>query len=146
MGTLTTGFTRTLLISCAISSMLSLTVEAGGNGVIVLNRTLQPESWGRAPLQPDPNPTTVNANPSSLITSTMGRELSDGDIAGISTGGGISHLIDANTVSMPGLNNPNGLPGMTAGHGGGNGASIANTVNRGLSAGMSALGAIGKGQ
>lgn len=146
MGTLTTGFTRTVLISCAISSMLCLTAQAGGNGVIVINRTLQPQSWGRAPLQPDPNPTTVNANPSGLINSVTGSELSDGDIAGVSTGGSISQLITTNTTSLPGLNNPNGLPGMTAGHGGGNGASIANTVNRGLSAGMNALGAIGKGQ
>ena len=68
------------------------------------------------------------------------------DIAGVSTGGSISQLITTNTTSMPGLNNPNGLPGMTAGHGGGNGASIANTINHGLAAGMNALGAIGKGQ
>ncbi|WP_248798500.1 hypothetical protein [Pseudomonas sp. MWU13-2105] len=146
MGTLTIGFTRTLLISCAISSMLSLTVQAGGNGVIVLSRPLQPESWGRAPAQPDPNPTTVNANQAARITSITGKELSDGDIAGVSTGGSISNLIDRHTADMPGLNNPNGLPGMAAGHGGGSGASIANTVNRGLSAGMNALGAIGKGQ
>ncbi|MGA8133958.1 MULTISPECIES: hypothetical protein [Pseudomonas] len=146
MGTFTTGFTRTVLISCAISSMLCLTAQAGGNGVIVLDRTVQPQSYGRPALQPDPNPTTVNANPSAVITSTTGQELSDGDIAGISTGGSISQLITTNTTSMPGLNNPNGLPGMTAGHGGGNGASIANTINHGLSAGMNALGAIGKGQ
>ncbi|MEF9671902.1 hypothetical protein [Pseudomonas sp. MWU13-2100] len=146
MGTFTSGFTRTVLISFAISSTLCLTAQAGGNGVIVLDRTVQPQSYGRPALQPDPNPTTVNANPSARITSLTGRELSDGDIASVSTGGSISQLIDTNTTSLPGLNNPNGLPGMTAGHGGGNGASIANTVNRGLSAGMNALGAIGKGQ
>ncbi len=146
MGILTIGFTRTLLISCAISSMLSFTVQAGGNGVIILDRTLQPEAFGRAPLQPDPNPTTVNANQSARITSMTGRELSDGDIAGVNTADSVSGLIERHTVDMPGLNNPNGLPGMAAGHGGGSGGAITNTINHGLSAGMNALGAIGKGQ
>ncbi|MGY2234644.1 hypothetical protein ACW9ID_06495 [Pseudomonas gingeri] len=148
MGTLTTTvFTRTLLIGCALGSLLSLTVQADGNGVIVLNRDVQPQAYGRPALKPDPNPTTVNANPSGRINSlTSNMELSDGDIAGISTGANVSRVITVHTTNMPGLSNPNGMPGMAAGHGGGSGASIANTVNRGLSAGMGALNAIGKGQ
>ncbi|QXI25795.1 hypothetical protein [Pseudomonas vanderleydeniana] len=148
MGTTRTALTRTLLIGCALGSLLSLTVQAGGsNGVIVLERTVQPQAYGRPPLQPDPNPTTVNANPSARVISlTNSMELSDGDIAGISTGSTVSRVITVHTGNMPALNNPNGLPGMAAGHGGGSGASIANTVNRGLSAGMGALNAIGKGQ
>nr|WP_218178937.1 hypothetical protein [Pseudomonas gingeri] len=136
-----------MLIGCALGSLLSLTAQADGNGVIVLNRTVQPQSYGRPALQPDPNPTTVNANPSGRINSlTNNMELSDGDIAGISTGSTVTRVITVHTNNMTGLNNPNGLPGMAAGHGGGSGASIANTVNRGLSAGMGALNAIGKGQ
>ncbi|KPA91924.1 MULTISPECIES: hypothetical protein [Pseudomonas] len=148
MGMTRTALTRTLLIGCAIGSLFSLTAEAGGNnGVIVLERTVQPQMYGRPPLQPDPNPTTVNANPSARVISlTNGMELSDGDIAGISTGATVNRVITVHTEHMPGLSNPNGLPGLSSGHGGGSGASIANTVNRGLSAGMGALNAIGKGQ
>ncbi|WP_017906958.1 hypothetical protein [Pseudomonas asplenii] len=148
MGTPRTASTRTLLIGWAIGSLFSLSAEAGGNnGVIVLERTVQPHSYGRPPLQPDPNPTTVNANPSTRVISvTNGMELSDGDIAGISSGATVTRVLTVNTGHMPALSNPNGLPGMSAGHGGGSGASIANTVNRGLSAGMGALNAIGKGQ
>ena len=50
---------------------------------------------------------------------------------------------------MPGMNvltNPNGLPGMSAGHGGGGGGTISNTINRSLSTGLAPLTRMAGGQ
>jgi len=41
------GFTRLLMFGCALSSVLSLPVQAEGNGVIVLQRDVQPRAIGR---------------------------------------------------------------------------------------------------
>jgi len=144
VGNIKSGFTRLLLISCAVGSMLSLPAHAAGDGVIVLQRDVQPHAAGRAAFQPDPYPTTVNANPSARINS----ELNDGDFAGISSGSSISNSISDGS-SLPGLNvvtNPNGLPGMANGHGGGSGATISNSINRAITSGMSPLSNIGGGK
>jgi hypothetical protein len=50
---------------------------------------------------------------------------------------------------MQGLNvvtNPNGMPGMNAGHGGGSGGAISGTINRAMSSGLAPLGRLAGGQ
>ncbi|MGE8189726.1 hypothetical protein [Pseudomonas sp. NPDC086278] len=144
MGTINKGFTCLLLIGCAASSVLSFTVQAEGNGVIVLNRDVQPIPIGRSGGK-DPYPTTVNANPSARITG----ELSDADIAGVTSGTALRSSNGQAIGGMQGLNvvtNPNGLPGMSAGHGGGSGGAISGTINRAMSSGLAPLTRMAGGQ
>lgn len=147
MGNINTRLTRLLLLGCAVSAAYCLPVQAAGDGVIVLQRTVQAQPIGRKALQPDPNPTTVNTNPASRITQLInGSEVSDGDFAGISSGSLIRTTIMPGGSGMAGMNvvtNPNGLPGMGAGHGGGSGASISGSINRSIGAGMRPLSNIG---
>ncbi|WP_047286694.1 hypothetical protein [Pseudomonas protegens] len=145
MGTLNKSFTRLLLIGCAVSAVCSLPVMAAGNGEIVLERQVHPTPIGRA-LNRDPNPTTVNANPSALVTGTLDNEMSDSDFAGVNSGSLVRGAVMPNGTGVAGLNvvtNPDGLPGMTTGHGGGSGASISNSINRSISSGMAPLNNIG---
>ena len=148
MGTIEKGTTRLLMLGCALSSVLSLPVQAAGNGEIVLQRDVQPRAIGRQPFAKDPYPTTVNANPSDRVVQVTNTELNDGDFAGISSG---ASIINRNTVpnanSGAGINvvtNPNGLPGMQAGHGGGSGNAISGTITNAISAGLSPLTNMGK--
>lgn len=150
MGTFNKGLTRLLLIGCAASSLLSINAQAEGNGVIVLQRDVQPVHFGRDGGK-DPYPSTVNANPSTRIQSTLNStELSDGDFANIASGSSISvNNINLNNPGMQGLNvvtNPNGMPGMNAGHGGGSGGAISGTINRAMSSGLAPLGRLAGGQ
>ncbi|UZM15574.1 hypothetical protein Q1W70_22820 [Pseudomonas kielensis] len=142
------GFTRLLMFGCALSSVLSLPVQAEGNGVIVLQRDVQPRAIGRQPFAKDPYPTTVNANPSDRVVQATNHELSDGDFAGINSG---YRVINQNVVPNPNsgaginvLTNPNGLPGMSAGHGGGSGNAISGTITRTINIGLSPLTNMGK--
>ncbi|MGN7738409.1 hypothetical protein ACTJKT_00220 [Pseudomonas sp. 22526] len=147
------ALTHLLLISCAIGSLLSLPLQAADDirdGRIILDRDVQPRSVGRPPLHPDPYPTTVNANPSARVKQmTSNTELSDGDFAGVSSGSTISGSVMPNGVNLQGLNsvtNPNGLTGMSAGHGGGSGGAISGTINRSLNSGLAPLGRLAGGQ
>ncbi|WP_260955791.1 hypothetical protein [Pseudomonas citri] len=137
-----------LLIGCAANAALSLPVQAEGNGVIVLNRDVQPIAIGRNGGK-DPYPTTVNANPSERIAqASASSELSDGEFASVASGSSIRNTINTNT-GVQGLNvvtNPNGMPGMGAGHGGGSGSAISGTINRSLSSGLAPLGRLAGGQ
>ncbi|NBF02041.1 hypothetical protein GV819_07020 [Pseudomonas sp. Fl5BN2] len=145
MGNLNTRFTRLLLIGCTISAVHCLPALAAGNGEIVLEREVHPTAIGR-PMQLDPNPTTVNANPSGLVSGTLNSEMSDNEFAGVSSGSLIHRTVTPNGTGVAGLNvvtNPDGLPGMTAGHGGGSGASISGSINRSISSGMAPLSNIG---
>jgi hypothetical protein len=148
VGTFNKGVTHLLLIGCAVVSVTSFNAYADGNGVIVLNRDVQPVAIGRNGGK-DPYPTTVNANPSSQITSTLNStELSDGDFANIASGSSI-RVNNINQNSMPGMNvvtNPNGMPGMNAAHGNGTGGAISGTINRALSTGLAPLGRLAGGQ
>jgi hypothetical protein len=145
------GISYLLLIGCAAGSVLSLNAQADGNGVITLKRDVQPIPIGRNGGK-DPYPTTVNANPSQRINTTMtNTELSDGEFASVASGSTISGNVNPNTNggSMPGLNvvtNPNGMPGMSAGHGGGSGAAISGTINRAMSSGLAPLTRMAGGQ
>ncbi|WP_192564911.1 hypothetical protein [Pseudomonas gozinkensis] len=149
MGNLKTAFTCLLLIGSAASPFLSFNVQAEGNGVIVLNRDVQPIPIGRSGGK-DPYPTTVNANPSGRIDQAMtSTELNDGEFASVASGSSIRGSITTPTSNIPGMNtvtNPNGLPGMGGGHGGGAGGSISNTVNRAMSSGLAPLTRMAGGQ
>ncbi|KAE9639148.1 hypothetical protein EJA70_29260 [Pseudomonas sp. PB103] len=149
MGNLNKGLTCLLLIGSAASTFISFNVQAEGNGVIVLNRDVQPIPIGRSGGK-DPYPTTVNANPSARINQAMAStELDDGDFAAIASGSSIRSTMSTTTGSLPGTNvltNPNGLPGMSSGHGGGGGSSISNTVNRAMGAGLAPLTRMAGGQ
>ncbi|MBK5511972.1 hypothetical protein [Pseudomonas sp. TH15] len=149
MGTFNKGLTCLLLIGSAASTLLSFNVQAEGNGVIVLNRDVQPIPIGRSGGK-DPYPTTVNANPSGRIDQAMtSTELNDGDFASVASGSSIRGGMSTATGALPGtsvLTNPNGLPGMSAGHGGGGGGAISNTINRSLSTGLAPLTRMAGGQ
>jgi hypothetical protein len=149
VGNLNKGLTCLLLIGSAASTFISFNVQAEGNGVIVLNRDVQPIPIGRSGGK-DPYPTTVNANPSARINQAMAStELDDGDFAAIASGSSIRSTMSTTTGSLPGTNvltNPNGLPGMSSGHGGGGGSSISNTVNRAMGAGLAPLTRMAGGQ
>ncbi|ANH98395.1 hypothetical protein SAMN04490189_5300 [Pseudomonas koreensis] len=149
MGNINKGLTCLLLIGSAASTFISFNVQAEGNGVIVLNRDVQPIAIGRSGGK-DPYPTTVNANPSGRIDQAMtSTELNDGDFASVASGSSIRSNIITPNSNMPGMNvltNPNGLPGMSAGHGGGGGGTISNTINRSLSTGLAPLTRMAGGQ
>ncbi|WP_043301082.1 hypothetical protein [Pseudomonas sp. M47T1] len=135
-GTTKQGIACLLLMGCC----QSLTVQAAGDGTIVIQRDVQPRVAYRPTMRPDPNPLTVNTNPSSMVNAAVNTELSDGDIAGISSGNSITRLImpDGN---LRGLSTTTGsaLPSIAAGHSSGSGSGISNTVNSALSQGLAPL-------
>jgi hypothetical protein len=149
VGNIQKGLTCLLLIGSAASTLISFNVQAEGNGVIVLNRDVQPIPIGRSGGK-DPYPTTVNANPSARINQAMSStELNDGEFASVASGSSIRGNINTPTANLPGMNtltNTNGLPGMSSGHGGGAGGSISNTVNRAMGAGLAPLTRMAGGQ
>ncbi|MFK0310619.1 hypothetical protein ACIQUF_05180 [Pseudomonas sp. NPDC090233] len=132
------GITRLLLVSCALSTGLTLSAQAA-DGIIVITRDVQPRMAIRAPLAPDPNPTTANANPSAYVIKQT-NELSDGDFANITSGTGISSLITQQTDNLGGnISNQNQLPNMAAGRGTGSGNGISNMVNSSVQRGLAPL-------
>ncbi|KTC36322.1 MAG: hypothetical protein ACN6QY_29230 [Pseudomonas sp.] len=145
MGTLHKSFTRLLLIGCAISAVPSIPALAAGNGEIVLERQVHTTAIGRS-RNLDTHPTTVNSNPSAVVTNMTNGEMSDSDFAGVSSGALVRGAVLPTGNGMAGMNtvtNPNGLPGMSAGHGGGSGASISNSINRSIGSAMAPLNNIG---
>jgi hypothetical protein len=127
-----------LLIGCALGSSVCLPVQAD-NGIIIIKRDVQPRMATRAPMIPDPNPTTVNANPSQQILKQT-NELSDGDFAGVASGAGISRLVTQNTNNLGGnISNQTQLSNLPAGRSGNSGNGIANMVNSSIQQGMGAL-------
>ncbi|VEF11279.1 Uncharacterised protein [Pseudomonas fluorescens] len=149
MGNINKTLTCLLLIGSAASTFSSFNAQAEGNGVIVLNRDVQPIPIGRNGGK-DPYPTTVNANPSARINQTLSStELSDGDFANVASGSSIRGNMTTPSSNLPGMNtltNQNGLPGMRTGSGGGAGGSISNTVNRAMSTGLAPLTRMAGGQ
>ena len=127
-----------LLLMGYVLGSLSLTAQAD-NGIIVITRDVQTRNAVVPPLRPDPNPTTVNANPSAHILKQT-NELSDGDFANISSGAGISTLITQQTNNLGGnLNNQSQLPNLAGGRGTGSGNGISNMVNSSLQRGLAPL-------
>ncbi|NVZ23311.1 hypothetical protein [Pseudomonas costantinii] len=138
MDTHNPGSLSLLLISCVLSASVSLPVLAAGD--IVIQRTVQGHMAGRSP-GVDPNPTTVNANPSALVVRTTS-ELSDNDIAGISSGASLNRLImpGGNVTGLNTLNGNSivqGAGSMAGGSGAGNG--ISGTINGAVSRGLEPL-------
>ncbi|MBK4996110.1 hypothetical protein IAE39_004284 [Pseudomonas sp. S37] len=127
-----------LLMGCVLGS-LSLTAQAD-KGIIIITRDVQVRNATIPPLRPDPNPTTVNANPSAHVLKQT-NELSDGDFASISSGAGISNMITQQTNNLGGnLGNQNQLPNIAGGRGtGGSGNGIANMVNSSVQRGLAPL-------
>ncbi|KJZ43625.1 hypothetical protein VC35_19595 [Pseudomonas fluorescens] len=138
------ALTCLMLIASAAGTVFSFDAKAEGNGVIVLDRTIHSTPIGRSGGR-DPNPNTLNANPSARVTG----ELSDADIAGVTTGTALNHSNGQNLGGLQGLNvvtNPNGMPGMSVGHGGGSGSAISGTINRAMGSGLGSLGKMAGGQ
>ncbi|MDV5098885.1 hypothetical protein QQ994_15590 [Pseudomonas asiatica] len=127
-----------LLLMGSVLGSLSLTAQAD-NGIIVITRDVQTRNAVVPPLRPDPNPTTVNANPSAHILKQT-NELSDGDFADITSGAGISTLITQQTNNLGGnLNNQTQLPNLAGGRGTGSGNGISNMVNSSVQRGLAPL-------
>jgi len=127
-----------LLLMGSVLGSLSLTAQAD-NGIIVITRDVQTRNAVVPPLRPDPNPTTVNTNPSAHILKQT-NELSDGDFANITSGAGISTLITQQTNNLGGnLNNQTQLPNLAGGRGTGSGNGISNMVNSSVQRGLAPL-------
>lgn len=93
----------------------------------------------RAPLAPDPYPTTANANPSAQVLKQT-NELSDGDFASITSGTGISSLVTQQTDNLGGhIGNQTQLANQAAGRGTGSGNGISNMVNSSVQRGLAPL-------
>ncbi|MGH8332157.1 MAG: hypothetical protein ACRER3_03010 [Pseudomonas fluorescens] len=138
MGKLENNIYSLLLIGCALGSTVSLPVQAD-NGVIIIKRDVQPRMATRAPLIPDPSPTTVNTNPSKQVLAQT-NELSDGDFANVASGAGISRLVTQNTNNLGGnISNQTQLSNLPAGRSGNAGNGIANMVNSNIQQGLGAL-------
>ena len=138
MGKLDNGICRLLLVGCALGASFSVPVQAE-NGIIVITRDVQPRIATRAPLAPDPYPTTANANPSAYVLKQT-NELSDGDFATITSGTGISSLITQQTNNVGGtIGNQTQLPNLAAGRGTGSGNGISNMVNSSVQRGLAPL-------
>lgn len=127
-----------LLIGCALGSSVCLPVQAD-NGIIIIKRDVQPRMATRAPVIPDPSPTTANANPSKHILNQT-NELSDGDFAGVASGAGITRLVAQGTSNLGGnVTNQTQLSNLPAGRSGNGGNGIANMVNSSVQQGLGAL-------
>lgn len=144
MVTHTQGPLGLLLISCVLSTSVSLPVLAEGNGVIVIERAVRGHMYGRT-AGSDPSPTTANANPSAQIYQAFNNtELNDSDIAEIASGSSITRTVMPGG-NLPGLdNNGSGIglgAGAAASHVGG--SSISGTVNDAVSRSLQPLNTIG---
>lgn len=136
---------RTAILAMLVFSGVGLASHAfSADGIIVITRDVQPRVATRPAPVPDPNPHTVNANPSStVIRATNSYELSDSDFAGITSGSSLQRSMLPGG-QLPGFSGSSqgasqGLPGMRAGHGGGAGSNISNRVNRSLQQGLAPL-------
>jgi hypothetical protein len=136
MGKLDRGIFRLMLVGCALGSALPVQAD---NGIIVITRDVQPRMAIRAPMAPDPHPTTANANPSEYVLRQT-NELSDGDFASITSGTGISSLITQQTNNIGGnIGNQTQLANQAGGRGTGSGNGIANMVNSSVQRGLAPL-------
>ncbi|MCY1274721.1 hypothetical protein D9M68_205180 [compost metagenome] len=155
---------RLLALAMFTSSLLVAAPAHSQDGIIVLQRTLQPRIATHPTDRPDPHPTVVNANTSRQVVSTINGslgstgvngELGDADFAGVTSGSGIRSMImpGGNLVGLgagqPAHNtNPQNITGEAIGHsgGGGVGGGIANTVNSTVQRGLSPLQMLGGGK
>ncbi|MHC8354365.1 hypothetical protein ACYZTL_03785 [Pseudomonas sp. LB3P81] len=138
MGTFNKGCTCLLLIGCALGSSVSLPVQAD-NGIIIIIRDVQTRNAVQAPVAPDPNPTTANANPTQHILRQT-NELNDSDFANVASGAGISRLINLGNTNLGGnITTQTQLSNLPAGRSGGSGNGISNLVNSSVQRGLGGL-------
>jgi hypothetical protein len=140
MGRFEKGMFGLLFVGCVSGASFSLPAHAG-DGVIVLQRTVQPHVATRSLMRPDPNPTTVNTNVSSRVTGALDNgELSDGDFANVTSGATINHLLMPNGT-LHGLNTVDrGVStGLGASHSGGATGGIGGQVTRSVQQGLAPL-------
>ena len=138
MGKPDNNFFSLLLIGCALGSSVCMPVQAD-NGIIIIKRDVQPRMATRAPVMPDPSPTTANANPSKEILAQTS-ELSDGDFASVASGSSITRLVAQGTSNLSGnITNQTQLSNLPAGRSGNAGGGIANMVNSSVQQGLGAL-------
>lgn len=128
------------------------------DGVIVLQRTVQPRVATRPTMTPDPNPITVNTNISSQVNATIGgtlgsSEVGDAEFASVTSGSGINAMIlpggnlPAMTTTQANISNTVG--NVNAGHspgGGGAGAGLSNQINGAIGRGLAPLQMLGGGR
>lgn len=116
------------------------------DGIIVITRDVHPRVATR-PSYPDPDPKTVNTNPSAtVIRAVNAYELNDSDFARITSGSALQGTL-APGGQLPGLDRTapfsgQGLPGIGGGQSGGGGSAgsnIVNPVNRSLQQGLAPL-------
>ncbi len=138
MGKIDKGIFHLLLAGCALGSSISLPVQAE-NGIVVITRDVQTRNAMRPPLMPDPNPVTVNTNPSAQILKQT-NELSDGDFASIASGSSISSLINQQTSNLgTNITHQTQLPNLAGGRTGNSGNGISNMVNSSVQKGLAPL-------
>ncbi|WP_392888267.1 hypothetical protein ACF6ZU_25900 [Pseudomonas migulae] len=144
MGKLNKNIYILLLTGCTLGSTVCLPVQAD-NGIIIIKRDVQVRNAVQAPVIPDPNPTTANANPSRYVIDQT-NELNDGDIANVASGAGITRLVTMGNTNLGGnITTQNQLSNLPAGRSsGGNG--ISNMVNSNVQQGLGALKIITGGQ
>ncbi|KAB5625089.1 hypothetical protein ACCE15_14455 [Pseudomonas parafulva] len=139
-----------LVLACLAATSIAPPALAGGNGVIVLNRDVQPRQADRRTGTPDPYPTTANTNESARIQAQTNNELTDGDFASVASGSTVSRIFQPdNSGNLRGMGTAQSqLPGMPGGSGAGaSGAnSISNTVNQNVQRGMAPLQILTRGQ
>jgi hypothetical protein len=134
-----------LVIGCALAISASLPAHAD-NGIITIKRDVQTRNAVVPPLIPDPNPTTVNANPSQQILKQT-NELSDGDFANVASGASISRMVTQNTNNLgANMSNQTQLSNQPAGRSGNSGGGIANMVNSSMTKGLGTLNIITGGR
>ncbi|AKV08667.1 hypothetical protein B723_20640 [Pseudomonas fluorescens NCIMB 11764] len=115
------------------------------NGIIIIKRDVQTRNAVQAPVAPDPNPTTANANPSKLILNQTS-ELNDGDFANVASGAGITRLVNLNNTNLGGnITTQNQISNLPAGRGS-SGNGISNLVNSSVQRGLGGLKIITGGQ
>ncbi|MDY7564887.1 hypothetical protein QN400_15160 [Pseudomonas sp. RTC3] len=140
MGRLEKGMFGLVFIGCVSGASLIPSAHAG-DGVIVLERTVQPHVATRSLMRPDPNPTTVNTNVSSRVTGALNNgELSDGDFATVTSGATINHMLMPNGT-LRGLNTVDRgvTAGLGAGHSGGATSGIGGQVTGAVQQGLAPL-------
>lgn len=133
------------MLAILLSAATGLVLPAqAADGVIIISRDVHPRLVNTPTRIPDPNPRTVNANPSeTVIRATHSYELTDADFARVTSGSGVQQQILPGG-QLPGFGNPaqgasHGLPTLRAGAGGGAGSNVSNQINRSLQQGLAPL-------
>ena len=145
MGTFNKNIYTLLLTGFALGSTICPPVQAD-NGIIIIKRDVQVRNAVQAPVIPDPNPTTANANPSRYVIEQT-NELNDGDFANVASGAGITRLVTMGNSNLGGnITTQNQLSNLPAGRSSGSGNGISNMVNSNVQQGLGALKIITGGQ